>query len=433
MADTSGKYILKFPSGKEITITAEQAASYNQGANKLAPGFSVRPVQATTQFINAEQDATIAQGAKKDEAPTKQSLTDQYSSAFSSLKDVFMSDMNAPEPISMMDMYKQYRKDMNMDDLEATVNDLTSQADLLREQQRMQSGLERNKPVAMNVIEGRIGQEERQMMERLDSINRQKDSAVRQLQSANATIENMMSFAKMDYDTARNSYNDQFSQQMQLFSMTKGIVDAQNAERNRQEDNARANLNIIYGSIRDGGMSVDTMTPQQQYEISRMELEAGLPTGFYNNIVKTNPDSKVLSSTTRESGGTKYADVIMQNKDGSIFVKTVSLGASGSGSGTDANGDGIVDPKYTWEEYLAAAQEELNMSVAPDSQVYAELKAQYEKDFGATTTSKKFTDTELKKLEQAGLLNASRQEQLDFLYGEKLSPEEQIMRDNGLL
>jgi hypothetical protein len=79
-------------------------------------------------------------------------------------------------------------------------------------------------------------------------------------------------------------------------------------------------------------MDAKAITPTMQYEIQKMELEAGLPTGFYANIAKTNPDSKVISSTTRESGGSKYADVIMQNPDGSLMVKQIALGASQTSS-----------------------------------------------------------------------------------------------------
>jgi hypothetical protein len=335
-ADSSFASRSKLAVEQGIVKSADQylgtAAQNTSLLTKLKGSTNAGGVAQATAFINSGQDATIkAETDAKEGAPTR-TVADKYTDAYSSLADIFMKDGDKPEAVSMADTYTKLRKDMNLDDLEGAVNDLQSQQDLLTEQQRIRSAAERDKPVAMNVIEGRIGEEERQTMERMNSIVLQKEAAVRQLQSANATIENMMQFTKMDYDTARNSYNDQFSQQMQLFGMTKSLVDSADQDEQEKKDAARANLNIIYGSIKDGGMDAKAITPTMQYEIQKMELEAGLPTGFYANIAKTNPDSKVISSTTRESGGSKYADVIMQNPDGSLMVKQIALGASETSS-----------------------------------------------------------------------------------------------------
>ncbi len=73
----------------------------------------------------------------------------------------------------------------------------------------------------------------------------------------------------------------------------------------------------------------------------------------------------------------------------------------------------------TWEEYLAAAQETAQQSFGKDAQ--AKLREQYDAEFGqyeGGNKPKPFTDAELKKLEQANLLNATRKEQLDFLLGD---------------
>lgn len=73
----------------------------------------------------------------------------------------------------------------------------------------------------------------------------------------------------------------------------------------------------------------------------------------------------------------------------------------------------------SWEDYKSAATKLMgtNYLMAADE---AELRAQYEKEYGsAGGPAAKFTPTEQKKLEQAGLGKATRQQQLDFLYGKK--------------
>lgn len=304
------------------------------GARLAATSPSV-PNNSAASVINANQQADVAAGATVNGVPSKgeTSVSSRYSTAFTDLADVLKPKNNAPAIPEFERDYNKLRKDYGMDGLEKYVNDLRSEEEALFADLRMRRTDERGKPVAMNVIEGRIGEAERQQSERIDYVRRQKQSAVLDLQSANATIENLMNFRKLDYDTARNSYNDQFSQQMQLFNTIKGIVDTEMSEERRREDTSRANLNIIYSAIKDGGIDKAQMTDAMKYDINKLELSAGLPTGFYENIQNQNPGGKILSTTTRTNGTQKYADVLYQNTDGSITAKAVYLGQDASASG----------------------------------------------------------------------------------------------------
>jgi hypothetical protein len=51
---TAGAYELVTPTGSKTTITKEQADSYSQGANSLAPGYSVMPARGPANSISAE-------------------------------------------------------------------------------------------------------------------------------------------------------------------------------------------------------------------------------------------------------------------------------------------------------------------------------------------------------------------------------------------
>jgi len=325
-----------------------------------APASTVKPPATTadvTSTINANQDADIA--GNQDEPPSRDGTTttgtgSRYSAAFSDMQELLGLDgKEKPDSPSFEKMYKNLRGDYNVDDLETFVSDLQAEEEEIFATLRERRTAERGKPVAMNVIEGRISETERQEAERIDYIRRQKQTAVNQLQAANAAIENLINFRKLDYDTARNEYNDQFSQQLQLFNTVKGVVDTENAENERNADNARANLNIIYGTLKDGGLDAKTLSPDMQYTINKLELGAGLPTGFYQNIASQNPEGKILSTTTRTTGGGKYADVLYQNKDGSLTAKSVYLGGDTSGSGGS-------DSKLTDAELLRASRSEMS-------------------------------------------------------------------------
>lgn len=319
----------------------KSAAEYTGSASQnlallgaLRKGSASAAAPTATSIINQNQDDDIANTPSADDAPTKSDTrTSRYSTAFSDISELINPAGSRPDAPNFSDLYNKTRKDLNIDDLETYVNDLQSEEEAIFADLRARRTDERGKTVATNVIEGRIGQAERQEAERIDYIQRQKATAVRQLQSANAAIENIINFTKLDYETARNSYNDQFSQQMSIFNTVKGIVDSEISDEEREADNSRANLTIIYGAIKDGDIDPASVDPAMKYRINQMELQAGLPTGFYENIKNANPEGKILSTTTRTTGGAKYADVLYRNNDGSITSKAVYLGADSTGSG----------------------------------------------------------------------------------------------------
>ena len=99
----------------------------------------------------------------------------------------------------------------------------------------------------------------------------------------------------------------------------------------------------------------------------------------------------------------------------------VSKGSSRSGN-TSSAGFSLSEPD-SFEEWLNNEQEVAGQTFnTDDAQVKQDLELRY-RDYVANFTpsqildSGDFTNTQILKLEQAGLLGASRQEQLNFLYG----------------
>lgn len=291
-------------------------------------------------YINANQDADIADANAKDEAPTRGSTTTPP--PVKSLFDTFTEytgktsitpNSKNPKAPKYENTYNDLRREYGIGGLEDGLNELQAEEDELVARRRERTNAERDKTVAMNVITGRVGEVERQESERLDYVVRQKQQLTNQLATANSAIENIMNFRKLDYDTAKGAYDSEFSQNIQLFNVVKGVRDDAISESERESDNARANLNIIYGAFKDGGIDPDTLDPTTAYNVSKLEIQAGLPSGFYAKIAKSNPDGKILSTTTRTTSGAKYADVLTRNADGSITSKSVYLGATNEGSG----------------------------------------------------------------------------------------------------
>lgn len=294
----------------------------------------VSNVNDANNFINANQEQDKAKASKNSDVPTRSS-SKSYSEIFADLQKTITGSSSKPTAPNFENTYNSLVGQYGIQDLETNLNDLTNQENELRAQFRINKSAEEGKPVAMNVIEGRVGEQERASNERLDAVLRQKDYITNQLSSKYNVVNNIMNLKKLDYQTASDEYNNAFSQNLQLFNTVKGISDSEKSDIERAEDNARANAQIIYNSIQSGGLDVSNISDDQKLTIQKMEMEAGLPSGFYSTLQSKNPKADIVTSTSRESNGSKYVDVIMRNPDGSLSTTSMRVGSvdkSGSGS-----------------------------------------------------------------------------------------------------
>lgn len=115
-----------------------------------------------------------------------------------------------------------------------------------------------------------------------------------------------------------------------------------------------------------------------------------------------------------------------QNVGGKPYFVNEELGVirrADTGEGSDSG-----NKVPTLQEYISAAEQVARQTLTPEAR--ADLERQYNTEYGGKAPSyegSEFTNQELRKLEQAGLLGASRSEQLDYLYSKK----DDSSRDTG--
>ena len=122
-----------------------------------------------------------------------------------------------------------------------------------------------------------------------------------------------------------------------------------------------------------------------------------------------------------EESGTSLSflqDVMKNAKNRIVFDRSIKERVRGVAEERERRlrGEPEEEP-LTFEEFLSEAQEEAGQTFT--SEVREEFRKIYEEEVARLKTeakAPKFSSTELKKLEQAELLNVSRQEQLDFLF-----------------
>jgi len=293
--------------------------------------------------INSNQQNDFNTASKTGE-PAVRSSVQSYQDIYDNISKSLTSNLPAkPAAPNLTETYNTLRTNYGVTDLETSLSDLQKQARDIQAASKARTDAELGKPVALNVIAGRVTEEERQDNERLAAVNSSIQTVTSQLQTKYNVIDNVMKYTGLDYSNAADAYDKQFSQNISMFNAAKGIQDSQQTAADREQDNARANAQIIYNSIQTGGLKLDQIDPTQKTAITKLELQSGLPAGFYENLQSKNPKADIVTSTTRESNGSKYVDVIMRNADGSLSTQSMRVGSvDAGGSGTKPTEASIV-------------------------------------------------------------------------------------------
>lgn len=276
--------------------------------------------------INQNQGSDIA-SATNGQVPTKDSTT-TLPDSFSDLKNT-LSSLNSPGPSSLTTDYSNLRSQYHVDTLEQQLSSLNAESKQLNESKTASVTAEQGKPVAMNVINGRVGEQERNWNTRINENTLQRDSISNQVKNAYTAIDTIMKYKEADYTNAKNDYNTKFTQAISLYDAS-----------NKQQDNARANLSVLYNSIKDGGADLSHVDDATKLSIAKMELQAGLPVGFYQYLQSKNPKADVLWTGTTNTANGKYAQVMTQDpKTGARSIQSYYLGEETS---TAANSNDTI-------------------------------------------------------------------------------------------
>lgn len=324
--------------GKEGWVPLKEDGMYG---DKTLAGYNWKPVDTNVNAGNL--NSIINSGNNIDtniDEPDVRNSKKSYDEIYESITNSLTKGLpDRPEPIDYAEQFLDLKSKYGIDELETSLTDLQSQARDIQAIKAQRINAEKGKAVPMNVISGRVSETEMQENERLTAINNSIQTVTSQLQTKYNVVENLMKFTGQTYDDSVQAYNDKFTQNMNMLNLAKGISDDQKSDEEAMADTARANLQIIYNNITAGGADISSLDPVTKANITKLEVQAGLPSGFYTTLVQKNPKADILSTTTRESNGTKYADVIMKNDDGSFSTKSIVLGTSTGGSDNMSLGD----------------------------------------------------------------------------------------------
>lgn len=355
---------------------------------------NVNNTNDASSYINGNQatDFNTKNNASSDTPPTKSS-TQSYTDMFNELKKSVTPSTTIDTP-NFTEQYKTLLNTNGVTGLETTLNDLKSQQKTLIDANNAQMVDEAGKPVAMNVISGRQSEEQKQNQVKLDTINRQIEDTSNQLTTKYNVVNNLMAYSKLDYQNAVDKYDTEFTKNLNLFNTVKGISDTQKSDAEKASDNARANLQIIYNNISSNAADPNSLTADEKANITKLETQAGLPVGFYSSLQSKNPKANILSTTTREADGVKYADLILQDTDGKPYIKSIPIGASDNKtSKTDTMNTDITNAV---NQFIAIKKKNNWSGVNPDD--YNSIKEYIFNTYGANGLSSLTKAMELQDL-----------------------------------
>jgi len=236
----------------------------------------------------------------------------------------------APTPINRVQLLEEQKTKYGVTDLETQLNDLKAQEATINADLRTVTGAETDKPVALNVMSGRMTEEQRQAQVKLDYLNVQKSVLNDRLTTAYNAINTYINYAGLDYNDAKAAYDTEFSQNLQiqnllssnrteLFSATKAVLDEATTIKQNAIDNARANLTTIANAITSGNVNMADLSDDEKLQIQKLEIQSGLPVGIIAAMKeKVDPKANIVF-TTSNNGVTQVG---FRNSDGTISVQS---------------------------------------------------------------------------------------------------------------
>ena len=296
-----------------------------EGGSGIIDYESFQSNEEATEIINADQEQDVQSASESEDPPVRKTTQDI-------MKEI--ETQVAPEvekPVAdFTESLEEYRTEYGVEGLETQLNDLRAQEEELQAIKRQRVASERGKTVAMNVIEGRVSETERQENERIDALNRTINSVTNQLNTKYNVIDTLMKTQEMDYNSSVASYDKEMASNISMFNTAKGIEEAEKTEIERERDNARSNAQIILNSYTSAGRTYDELTEPERTSLAKLGVESGLGTSFFQNVLKTSAGKDIL--TTIVSADDTKATILY--KDGT--TKTVSTGLPAKPiSGTD--------------------------------------------------------------------------------------------------
>jgi len=315
--------------------------SNQQGAGQAVSTEVVKQTNpANVSYIQSQQGGqTSTPTTKESVTPYLNDYQDKLFSASSSpevrvptmaeLKTELEPTTPLPDVLNRTEEFTKLRTEYGLADLETTLTNLKAQEESEIANLRSQRGLEEGKVVPLNVIAGRISEEERVAQERVDAIVRQKATVIDELNTKYNVVNQLMTFKGLDYNDAVARYESEYDRNLKMYDIILGQEKEARTAFQVAQTAARANLQIYVNAAINGNIDYNSLGADQKLMINKLEVQSGLPVGLISSI-KKDPKADILFTTSNEG----VTQIGMRNADGTVSVESYGTRTSGGGSNT---------------------------------------------------------------------------------------------------
>jgi len=312
-----------------VPYVAQKRADFNRSPSPTAPASA----EQLPAYLDSYQNETYKGLTVPDlKVPTAEEL-----------KANLTPSTPAPELLNRTALLEQQRAAYGVADLETELNTLKTEEREILATLRETTGAEEGKPVALGVMAGRIGEEQRQAQTKLDYLNVRKATIVDELTTKYNAINTFINYAGLDYQDAVKAYEGEFARNVEVQNMLSGFrkeawtyatdaIKLNETIKQNQIDNSRANLTTITNAITSGNMNYDSLSSDTKLQIQKLEIQSGLPIGTVGGLQLSAKDKilgwsddKTQVMVSDGNGGLKLVNTGFKKSSGTTKLSATQI------------------------------------------------------------------------------------------------------------
>ena len=305
-------------------------AKFGGGATKGNTGGTSPDYDTTTGLLT---DAGKAKGLPEVNKPTistsgqARTAKQERKAEIERIKAELEGSIEEPTPYKSLEEFDKLRKEKGVVADEEELASIQNEARMAKEElnQLKQTA---GKEVGMGGYTGQISEAERNLNFRMESLSLREQAVVGRLNTKNAYINSALELGKEDYKTALTNYNNEYSKNLKA-------VELYNNELSDQKKDALTAFETISNLVTESGKA---LTPQLSQQLDTLALQAGLPTGLFQEAVAgLQAKEKMDNVKIVDNGDTK--DLYMWTTDANGLPHLKLIQSVPSVSGSDGNDD----------------------------------------------------------------------------------------------
>ena len=321
--------------GESLYDYNKRIATRRGETNFSVPNVADKGATSVTYNLQAEI-AKINTEANKTQQADYASLTDEVGSTVDLSSSAKLTERllgmlegdRGERPPSLVETFNQQRQALGVGALEDELAGKDAEIAKLDADYTSTLSEEEARPVPLGQVRKRQGAVELAYNRQKRDLQVERQYVADRLDSKLGIVSTMVNLTGQDYQLATQKYDADFNKAIQITNLVRGIEEDQKADEEKRADNARANVQVMYNLLKEGNVSYDKLSQSEKANITKMEVQAGLPSGFVKYISETIEDPAVsfLSAYTDANGKRIQPIATVDPKTGAVKVNNISLG-----------------------------------------------------------------------------------------------------------